>query len=422
MFSWQFYNVLKFGSVIFTAILMAKFIPDIQIIKTYESLILIGSTLSFFYISGLGQTVIPYYESSTSENKNKVFKQLFQSLSLLAFGTGILLMVYAYLFKADELNLYFLFALATLFNIPSFALESYFLAHQKHKALLIWGAIGFSFQIIVLILPTLYYNNLIYGIFGLFLFSFLKFAASIYVLKIKTLKINFVEILNFNQYSAPVMLSFLIGGSYVYLNAFVVEYFLSDRDFVLYRFGAREFPLFLIIANSFSLVYSGKIASGISKGNLNNTLIDFKLQNKKILHQLFPLAILLMLISKPIFSFLYSSQTQDAYLVFNLLLFLLLSRVLFPQTILFGLQKSKVFITASALELITGIVLSLILVSDFGLKGVCWAMIVAFLVEKLYLIVKCYQNKIPFFKHFPTNLYLIYSILLGISYCISLEF
>ena len=179
--------------------------------------------------------------------------------------------------------------------------------------------------------------------------------------------------------------------------------------------------MFLIIANSFSLVYSGKISNGLSEGNLDIELCAFKNQNKKVLHQLFPVAIVLLLISKPVFAFLYSKDTENAYLVFNIFLFLIFSRVLFPQTILLGLQKTKTFIIASSIELISGILLSLLFIKPYGLQGVCWAMVIAFMIEKIYLIFLCYQNKISFFKYFPIYTYLLYSSLLLIVFYITLH-
>lgn len=422
LFSWQFYNLLKFGSVIFTAILMAKFIPDLQQIKTYENLQLLATTLSFFYISGLGQTVIPFYENEKPEDKKTVFHRLFFLLSIFALITSSLIALYAFVLKPTELPLYLLFAVGALFNIPTFALESYLLAEKQSKKIIQWGAFSFSLQIVFFIAPAVYTKSLTNGILGATIFALIKFIVCVFVLNIKTINIKKESILSLLKYSYPVLLSFLIGGSYVHLNAFIVELNLSDKDFVLYRFGAREFPLFLIIANSFSLVYSAKIASANKAGNLQLELKEFKQQNKKVLHQLFPLAIVLMLISKPVFAFLYSAETADAYLVFNILLLLLLFRVLFPQTILFGLQKNKVFIVASTIELIAGITLSLWLVKPFGLQGVCWAMVIAFLLEKVFLIGYCYRNNIPFFKHFPLYTFLIYSTLLLLTYVFTLNF
>ena len=401
---------------------MAKFFNDIELIKTYESLQLLSTSLCFFYISGFSQTIIPYFEAKNQEEKGEVFRHHFWILCSLAIVTASLIALYALVFKQSELNLYFWFAISVLINIPSFALESYYLAYKQGKKLFIWGILVFCFQIAFLVLPILYFNDLKYGIIGSAFFAILKLLFTVYELKPSLKNLNLTPIKKLSKYAAPVLLSFLIGGSYVYINAFIVEYFLSAKDFVLFRFGAREFPLFLIIANSFSLVYSGKIANGLSEGNLENELSNFKNQNKKLLHQLFPVAIVLMLVSKPVFAFLYSKDTENAYLVFNILLFLIFSRVLFPQTILLGLQKTKTFIIASSIELISGILFSLLFIKPYGLQGVCWAMVIAFMIEKIYLIFLCYQNKISFFKYFPIYTYLLYSSLLLIVFYITLHF
>ena len=110
---------------------MAKFFNDIELIKTYESLQLLSTSFCFFYISGFGQTIIPYFEAKNQEEKGEVFKHHFWILSALAIVTASLIALYALVFKQSELNLYFWFAISVLINIPSFSLESYYLAYKK---------------------------------------------------------------------------------------------------------------------------------------------------------------------------------------------------------------------------------------------------------------------------------------------------
>lgn len=418
---WQIFQIFKFGSAILTAVLMAKLFHNLSDIKVYESLQLLGTTLSFFYISGLGQTVIPFYEGEDEQKKKAVFQQLFIILCLLAIATSALILWYGAVFQKSSFSLYLVFSVGALFNIPSFAIEGYFLAEKKQKQMLWWAAITFSLQILCIVVPTILYS-LWHGLVASLILAIFKFLYCCRALKIFQFSFNKTLFNQFIRYSLPVVLSFLIGGSYGHINALVVEYKLSDLDFVLYRFGAREFPLFLIIANSFSLVYSGKISEAIGNNSLDAELIQFKKQNTKLLHQLFPVAIVLMLVSKPAFAIFYSPETADSYQVFNLLLLLLLSRVLFPQTLLFGYQKSKVFISASAFELLVGLTLSWLWVKPFGLQGVGWAMVLAFMAEKVYLIVYCYRKNIAFFKHFPIVTYSLYSLALIGAYFLSSVF
>ncbi|MFT6716022.1 MAG: O-antigen/teichoic acid export membrane protein [Saprospiraceae bacterium] len=392
---------------------MTRLVPNLEVIKLYENILLLASIFSFFFVSGLGQTVIPYYEAQELQEKESMFKSLFYLLFTLGLISSLTLASYGFYFHKETTTNYFLFSIITLLNIPCFALENYYLVRKKHLHLLSWGMLTYLLQIPAFIIPLLVFNSLQAGFIGVIGIVTIKFVFTCYSLKVfKFLKGVKKQMFVFLSYSWPVLLSFIIGGSYVYINAIIVEYNLSSKDFVLYRIGAREFPLFLIIANSFSLVYSAKIAKGIKDNDVSLSLKAFKLKSKKIMHQLFPLAFVLMLSSKFLFGLLYSDVYTNAYLVFNIMLFLLVSRLLFPQTILFGHGLTRTFIYASAIELFTGVTLSLALVKDYGLIGVSLAMATAYLIEKVYLILTCYKHKIDFLKHFPTKVYTFYLCLL----------
>ncbi|MFT6746086.1 MAG: O-antigen/teichoic acid export membrane protein [Glaciecola sp.] len=422
LLAWQGFNFIKYSSVIVTAVLMARLIPDLELIKSYENILLLASAFSFFFVSGLGQTVIPYYEAQDIEQKESMFKSLFYLLFILGLVSSLTLAFYGFYFSSKNTLNYLIFAIVMLLNIPSFALENYYLVQKKHLNLLSWGVLTYVIQIPVFLVPLFFFDSLQSGFIGLAVIASIKFIFTCFTLKIFTAIANLKkQTLHFLSYSWPVVLSFIIGGSYVYLNAFIVEHNLSSKDFVLYRYGAREFPLFLIIANSFSLVYSAKIVKGIKTSNSNNVLVAFKLKSKKVMHQLFPLAIILMLCSKYLFHLFYSEVYTEAYIVFNIMLFLLVSRMLFPQTLLFGYGKSKEFIYASLAELITGITLSVYLVDSHGLVGVSIAMIIASLTEKSFLIAICYRNKISFFKHTPIWLFLMYLGLMVVAFFTSIK-
>ena len=422
LLAWQFFNFLKYSSVILTAMLMARLIPSLELIKSYEHILLLSSIVSFFFVSGLGQTVIPFYETQQPTDQGSLFKTLFFLLLLLSSLSALFLILYDYFFSEKPSLQYLLYGAVLIFNTPCFALENYYLVHKKSPHLLIWAASSYSLQVLSFILPLFFFKSLEAGFCGLLIAAVLKFVFTCSQLKVfeSLLQVK-SQMTQFIVYSWPVVFSFVIGGSYTYLNALLVEDNLSSKDFILYRYGAREFPLFLIIANSFSLVYSAKIAQGIKTKQVHESLLAFKSKSRTVMHQLFPLAVVLMLSSQFLFSVFYTQAFVNAFVVFNLMLFLILSRMLFPQTILLGYGHGKYFLYSSLTELIVGVSLSLILVQSHGLIGVSVAMIVAFTVEKLVLIVICYYHKINFFKYLPIRVYLGYCGLLLLSFIFSIS-
>ena len=419
LLGWQLFNMIKYGCVLLIAIAMARWVAEKELIKVYEEIVLVGATLSFYFISGLGQTILPFYEKTKGEGES-LFRMLFHQFFFLGALTGLGLIVYSHFKAPDFSTSYQIFALAFLLNTPTYALENYYLVHKKQVPLLLWGLFAYVVQLPFLLIPLIFFNDLEWGLAGLAIVSAFKFLIALYVLKIgKKIPAFWQKSKAFFSYSFPVVLSFILGGSFLYVNAFIVEHYLTDQSFLNYRYGAREFPLFLIISNSFSLIYSGKIAAGLKENQLEDRLLQFKQKSKKVMHQLFPLAIVLVLVSYYLFQFFYGAYFDTSFLVFNFFILLLLSRVLFPQTILVGLGKTKYFSYASAAELALGVCLSLLWVEDHGVMGVALAMICAFTVEKLILIAVCYREKVPFFKYFPVGLYLGYMSLLLAAFWVS---
>ena len=107
-------------------------------------------------------------------------------------------------------------------------------------------------------------------------------------------------------------------------------------------------------------------------------------------------------------------------MIFNTYLLIIVSRLLFPQAILIGMNKHSDVFIISLIELAVNIVLSLILIRYFGLVGIALGTALAFWLEKSIMISRLsIKYNIPVFDYAPTKVLLIYSILLVASYGIA---
>lgn len=416
LLGWQVFNALKLGSAFFVSVILAKIHGNIAFISRYENLLLISSLFSFFYVSGISHVFPSFFESQNHDQFKLATSQLFWALQIGGLFSALGGLVYmAVSFNAPH---YWFFLPFLLLNPAAFALEGLLLVKRKTESLFWYGIISYSTYVIGVGLVYYWSNDI--GILILFMsvWAVLRWGYTLWKIRPKWIS-NCGSFGPLLKRASPVMISMLIGGSYVYLNALIVEQQLSEEDFVLFRYGAREFPLFLIIANSFSTIYSAKIAGNKS---LAESLKEFSQKNARIMHQLFPTAIVLMLASPFLFRWVYNPTIAPAAFVFNILLFLLSSRVLFPQTILLGLNKNRRFVNASLIELLSGVILSLLFIGPFGIEGASWAMVLAFMAEKVFLIYECYRRKIHFFQFFPWKLYLLYQVLLAAAFVQSIAF
>jgi O-antigen/teichoic acid export membrane protein len=410
LFSLQAFNTLRFGSAILIAILLAK-IASSEIIHLYESLLLVGTTLTFFYASAINHTLVPAAEGCNKEDRGKTY---FSALLFLVFGAvlSIIAMVFysAYFSNTVERPYILLYAVFILFNTPGLLAENILLIESQKKKLVLYGIVIFSLQLFAVVIP-IYLGSIEWALYLLGALGFFKLVFTILLIgKYGSWTLDKDISKKLFKMTYPVMGALFLANGYVYGSNFLVKFQLSEADFNLFRYGTREFPLFMILANSFSTVQSGMLAR--SAENLGKGLEDMRKACLRLLNQLFPIAILLVLTSKFLFQLAFNVELAPAYQVFNVLLLILLSRVLFPQSVLLALAQNKSMILASFAEFVVGITFSIWFLNIWGIIGIAWAMVVAHMIEKLVLIYFTHKKGIRLDQYLPIKQYALYSLLL----------
>lgn len=113
----------------------------------------------------------------------------------------------------------------------------------------------------------------------------------------------------------------------------------------------------------------------------------------------------------------FSVEFAPAATIFNIYLLLVISRILFPQTILIAKKMNRAIVQASLFEIILNVGLSLIFVRIIGLQGVAYATVLAYLFEKVYLAFVCKRKlQIRLVKYLPLKLYFLATFLLIMSF------
>jgi O-antigen/teichoic acid export membrane protein len=151
--------------------------------------------------------------------------------------------------------------------------------------------------------------------------------------------------------------------------------------FAVYRYGAKELPVLLIVANTFSTAMIPVIAADVDKG-----LAELKRKSTKLMHVFFPLTIVLVIVSPVLYRYVFNESFVYSAVIFNIYLLLAIPRVLFPQTVLTGLQHTRYLLVSSVLEIVINVSLSIYLAGKFGLPGIAAGTFVAYLFDKLFLI------------------------------------
>ena len=412
----QLFQVLRFGTFFLTGILFAKLGLSTYEIGIYEALLFLGSVLSFFWLSGLTQSLLANYQP---KEKSKEFFNAFLVLlgiSVIVF-IAFRLLITPYSFMANNpevLYFYGTFSFYLLFIGPSFLAEYMLLLKEKANGLAVYGIVTFGVQLAAVALPIALGYGLEEALFGLVASSILRFIITLGLLaKYAEFKLDTSFIQQFLVTAGPLMAATLLSGSAEYLDGFIVSKYFDEGTFAVYRYGAKEFPLVLLLANAFSNGMVPKVAQlGVAEA-----VKTIKQESLKLMHLFFPISIGFMLVSEWLYPRLFNPDFIESAAVFNVYLLLVVSRLVFPQTLLIGLKKTKTIMAVAGLELAVNFGLSILFVQQFGLVGIAFATVIASVLDKLVLMLwlKSSEGIAPT-NYWPWKWHLGYSVVIGLAY------
>ena len=398
------------------SVILAKFGLSVNEIGIYESLLLVAGFISFSWIAGLIQTLLPLHNNnSTFKTQGKKSPVIFNA-TILLFVFSILSAIVLYIFKNQISGLiakntdfqYFnLFILYMLVASPTHIIEYIYLLNNKAKSIVFYGVLNFSLQVILVAIPLLLGMNFVFVLWAMIAWMAFRFVWLIALLfKYSEFKISTSFIKEHLILAFPLILSTLLSGSAQYIDGVIVTGFFDESKFAIFRYGAREFPLVILMATAFS---NGMIPE-FSKSSKEEVLATIRKKSTQLVHLLFPISIAMLLISNWIYPIIYNEQFAESAKVFNIYLLLIISRLVFPQTILIGLKKTKTILYAAVFEIIINVLSSLILVYYFGIIGVAYATVIAYFFEKIFLAISVQKIGISIKSYIPLKLYTVYTI------------
>lgn len=421
--SLQFFQLFRFGILFIISICFAKSHLTTSEIGIYEKLIFLSGAISFFWVNGLIQSLLPLYNNNKSFGSKEKSPVLFNALILsVAFSILIITILLAtekngssFLISTNEIPYKWLFVAFFVISTPAFLLEYVYLLLKKPYSIIFYSVLTFSLQFIAVVVPIWLGYGIGESLIGLIAVSSLRFIwLVIIVLKHSTHIISFKFIKEHLTLALPLIAGALISGSIPYIDGIIVSSGFDDATFAIYRYGARELPLALLLANAFSNAMLPEISE---KSNINIALKSIKDKSKKLMHFLFPVSIVLIIISRWLYPLIFNPQFIEGAGVFNVFLLLVITRLVFPQTILMGLKKTNILLFVSAIEFVVKLIFSLWLAKFYGIVGVALGTLIAFIVERIILIIINYKYlKIKPNQYISLNWLALYSTIIIIVY------
>jgi len=412
--AFQLFQLVRYSTLILVGIVFAKTTLTQKAIGEYETFVFLAGAVSFFWLNGLLKALLPIGLNKSS-SKTNVFSALLviQSFSVLA---ATLLFLFQSFFSnvllngkpVPELVLLLIFIVV---SPASSLVEYYYLLTKRNKAIVAYAVVSFSVQFVLVVLPVLLgygvqlaMKGLVFSFVGRYLWLLITLFANREIVFSK----SFVR--EHLQLGLPLVVATLLSGSAQFIDGFIVTSRFDEATFAVFRYGARELPLAMLLANALS---NAMLPVFAQKELLAENLQQLKQSVQKLMHFLFPLTAILLLVSKPLFPVIFNEKFQESATIFNIYLLLIISRLMFPQTILNGLKRSKPIMAAALFELILNVGLSLIFVQFWGIAGIAMATFVAYLFEKIYLAVVVKQSlSIPLSGYLPKRIFFIYSAII----------
>ncbi len=410
--AFQFIQLLRFATLFLIGVVFTRHYKKADI-GEYEALLFAASAVSYFWLRGILQSFLSLVKAPNGSSKNSDYFNTFLLLILFS-GITVLFLV---LFRNSISNLlthnvsypYFNLLLAFIFlNTPSFLIEHIFLTRNQPKAIIIYAVISYGLQFAALIIPPLIGFPIKYSINALIAVNAIRFLFLIGILiKYSGFKISTPFIKEFLYLAFPLIGSALLSGSGQYIDGIIVTHFFDASTFAVFRYGARELPLVIIMASALS----NSMIPYFNGNTLNEALVKLKKDATGLMHLLFPVTIITLLVSNWIFQFLFTPEFSYSAKIFNLYLLIVIPRLLFPQTIFIGLKKTGVLLWVSLTEITLNITLSLIFVRFLGLWGIAFATLIANLFERWCLIILVKSKiGISLSKYLSLKWYVLYSL------------
>ena len=423
----QTFQFLRFLCFLVISIYFAKVPLANEDIGSWEMMMFICGALSYFWVTGILQSFLPLSQRSMAFVQHKRTEgkspELFNAFLLLlafsiAFAMLIMLMFGSFSVNTGMQKIPYPGLLAIYFVLSNSAplIEHFFLIDDKPLHIFWYGIISTILQIFAVCVPVMLGMGIKSAIWGLIFVSALRFIYLLYILyRHAEFKFSMPFILNNLYVGYPIMFSALLSGSTQYVDSLVATIAFDAKDFAIFRYGCKELPFVVMMTSGLN---NALIPAFSIKKNIPEILAELKKRSLRQMHILFPLSIVIMLLSNVLYGrVLFSPEfyrSADVFMVYQLMI---LSRVLFPQTILIGLKKTRILMWAAAIEIALNIPLSLFLVQYYGVVGIALGSCIIHILEKFILMGYNYRKLgISPLAYTPFAWYMYYSVLIIIVF------
>ncbi len=420
----QAVQLLRFATFLIISIVFTKSHLTRPEIGTWELFLFIASLVTFFWVTGIIQSLLTLY------NRNKTFRifgdtgprkspEIFNAFILIIFFSFLVCILGLILKGAlpsmgvrrgipfPDLLLWYI-----LLSNPVALIEYIYLLNNRPHRIIQYGIYTYSAQIFLILAPVVMGLGVKEAIYGLLLITVARWIWLLILLRRYTVMKISPDFIKEQLYvGTPLILTFLISGAAQYIDGIIVSAKYEDPGvFAMFRYGAKEFPLTLLLATGLS---SALLPRFNTREGMKEALETLRVKSKRLIMYLFPITIVILFFARWLYPRIFTPEFTRSADVFQIYLLLIIPRLVFPQTIVIGRKKTNITLFAALLEGCLNIPLSLMLIKPYGVVGVALATFLVYSVEKIFLIIYVrVKMKIKPTQYIPVVPWLVYSVLL----------
>jgi O-antigen/teichoic acid export membrane protein len=389
----------------------------------------IGGLVTFFWVTGIIQSLLPLYHRNRTyrklgENHSTKSPEIFNAFLLLSFFSLLVFFIglslknnFSVFHLSGNVPFINLLLIYILFSSPVCLIEYIYLLNNRSYRIFQYGLYTYTAQLLFIIIPLFLHKDIIWSIYGMLAVTGVRWIWLIILLRRYTeMKISIKFMKEHLYLGLPLILTTLISGSAQYTDGVIVSAVFRDPGmFAWFRYGAKEFPLVLMLANGLS---NAMLPEFSTRQRMKESLAKIRAKSKKLMHMLFPAAMVMMLFSRWIYPRIFNPDFQrsaDVFLIYSLLV---IPRLVFPQTIIVGRKKTHISLIAAILELAVNIPLSLLMIKlNYNIVGVALSTFIVYLIGKGFLIGYLWvKMKIKPAEYIPVRVYMIYSFMVALLF------
>jgi O-antigen/teichoic acid export membrane protein len=388
----------------------------LSFIGNYEFLLFIGISFTLFLSQGFLDAFNLLYKDSNNRFPFSVyFFSLLIGFLIVSILIGFENSIVHFLTSSSKVEFYLLYSIHLFLDFNTWLTPIFLLRKGYKKMLTYYAIIVNSLWIILVTLPPIFNWNLQFIFIGLIILSILKQTFLVILLyKYATFSIDWISVKVWLKKSFPFMGYALLGGLHIIADNWMVgHYFPGDKEiFAIFRYGARELPLSIIIASAFATANVH-----ILQENSVSGLIEFKKKTRQLSHVFFLFAIFSLLFAKQIFILIYGNAFELSAYIFGVYILVIISRLLVLKPLIMAYNLNHWLVPIAISELFVNVIVSYLLVPVLGIVGIAWGTVVAYSYEKIFMVIILQlKSKLSLGQYFSMPSFAFYTVVMIICY------